>query len=134
MNSLKKLKMPEMQPYEYAIIRLVPRVEREEFLNVGIILYSKDQKFLGVRIRLDESRTRAFAPDLDLEEVRSYLKTWEWICEGNPKGGPIATLDLPGRFRWLTAVRSTIIQPSRLHPGMCLDPERTLEALFQKYV
>ena len=96
--------MPDMQPYEYAIIRLVPKVEREEFLNVGVILYSKDQRYLGVRIHLDEAKTKAFSPELDLTEVCNYLQSWRWICEGNHQGGPIAHLDPPGRFRWLTAV------------------------------
>lgn len=127
--------MPASNIYEYALIRLVPRVEREEFLNVGAILYCKKKDFLQVRVHLDKDRLRAFAPDLDLPEVERYLRTWELISSGSTEGGPIARLDTAGRFRWLTATRSTMIQASRVHPGLCDDaPEKTLEELYRKYV
>lgn len=126
--------MPDKQVYEYALIRFVPRVEREEFLNVGAIVFSKRKKYLGVRISVDEDRLSACFQDTDLEELKNYLHVWTLICEGNPDGGPIAQLDQASRFRWLTAVRSTIIQSSKVHPGMCEDPKAVLEDLFQKYV
>ncbi len=126
--------MPDKQVYEYAFIRLVPKVEREEFLNVGVILFGKRHKFLEVKYHLDEGRIRAFSPDLDLEEVARYLHTWELISQGRAEGGYIAQLDQAGRFRWLTATRSTIIQSSKVHPGLCSDPAAVLEDLFEKYV
>ena len=126
--------MPEMQPYEYAVIRLVPIVEREEFLNVGVILYSKDARFLQMKVHLPQEKIQVFAPGLDISEIERYLLVWQWICVGDVQGGPIASLDLPNRFRWLTAVRSTIIQSSRIHPGMSASPSACLEKLFEQYV
>lgn len=126
--------MLEKEVFEYAFIRFVPKVEREEFINVGVILYSKRKKYLGVKYHLDEPKIIAFSKDTDLEEFASYLQSWELICEGNPKGGKIAQFDLAGRFRWLTASRSTIIQHSKVHTGICVDPELMLDKLFEKYV
>lgn len=126
--------MPAKQVYEYALIRYVPRVEREEFLNVGVALFSKRLRFLDVRIHLDEARILAFHPETDLEELRAYLDSWVSICRGEKDAGRIARLEAPERFRWLTATRSTIIQSSRVHPGMTDDPEGTLEKLFRDYV
>lgn len=126
--------MPDKEVFEYAFIRFVPRVEREEFINVGVILLCKRKKFLGVKIHLDKNRLKAFAPTTDLEELTAYLKSWEAICEGNPQGGKIGTFDLAGRFRWLTASRSTILQHSKVHPGNCDDPAAVLDKLFTKYV
>ncbi|MEL6652966.1 MAG: DUF3037 domain-containing protein [Bacteroidota bacterium] len=126
--------MPDKQVYEYAVIRYLPRVEREEFVNVGVILFCKRHRYLEVRYHLNESRLLAFDPELDLELLRDYLQNWEWISKGQKEGGEIAKLDLPSRFRWLTAVRSTIIQSSQVHPGMTDAPERVLERLFEQYV
>jgi hypothetical protein len=126
--------MPAKQVYEYALIRYVPRVEREEFLNVGVALFSKRLRFLDVRIHLDEARILAFYPEADLEELRDYLDSWVSICRGEKGAGKIAELDAPERFRWLTATRSTIIQSSGVHPGMTDNPAGTLEQLFRKYV
>ncbi|MEM8892105.1 MAG: DUF3037 domain-containing protein [Bacteroidota bacterium] len=126
--------MQDKQVYEYAFIRLVPRVEREEFLNVGVILFCKRKKYLDVKYHLDEARLLATFPDIDLEEVSNYLKAWELICKGKEEGGEIAKLDQAGRFRWLTATRSTIIQSSKVHPGLCGEPEKILDKLFQNYV
>ena len=126
--------MQENQLFEYAIIRVVPRVEREEFLNVGVIIYCKDQKFLDMRYTIDEERIRHFCKDLDLEELKEHLVAYENICKGNVTGGPIAKLDLPSRFRWLTATRSTIVQSSKVHPGLCKEPVKTLEHLFERLV
>ena len=126
--------MQENQLFEYAIIRVVPRVEREEFLNVGVILYCKDLKFLDMRYTIDESRLQHFCKDLDLAELKEHLVAYENICKGNVTGGPIAKLDLPSRFRWLTATRSTIVQSSKVHPGLCKEPVKTLEHLFERLV
>ena len=126
--------MQENQLFEYAIIRVVPRVEREEFLNVGVILYCKDMKFLDMRYTIDEKRILNFCKDLDLQELKEHLIAYENICKGNVSGGPIAKLDLPSRFRWLTATRSTIVQSSKVHPGLCKEPAKTLEHLFERLV
>lgn len=126
--------MPDKHVFEYALIRLMPRVERGEFLNVGVILYAKSVRFLEVKIHLDEGRVKAFAQELDLDEVKAYLRAWEWICAGDPAGGVIAQQDKASRFRWLTATRSTIIQSSKVHPGLCEQPEQVLEKLFDQYV
>lgn len=126
--------MQENQLFEYAIIRVVPRVEREEFLNVGVILYCKDMKFLDMRYTIDEKRILNFCKDLDFQELKEHLIAYENICKGNVSGGPIAKLDLPSRFRWLTATRSTVVQSSKVHPGLCKEPAKTLEHLFERLV
>lgn len=126
--------MQENQLFEYAIIRVVPRVEREEFLNVGVILYCKDLRYLNMRYTIDEKRIRNFCKKLDLEELKEHLVAYENICKGNSNGGPIAKMDLPSRFRWLTATRSTIVQSSKVHPGLSNDPELTLINLHEKLV
>jgi Protein of unknown function (DUF3037) len=126
--------MPAMHLFEYAVIRLVPRVEREEFLNVGVILYSSAQGFLAVRWTLPETRLRAVWPDLDLPDVQHRLLAFERICAGRQAGGIIGALPIAGRFRWLTATRSTIVQTSPVHPGLCDDAAGTLERLFGELV
>ncbi|MEM6343923.1 MAG: DUF3037 domain-containing protein [Bacteroidota bacterium] len=126
--------MPDKQVFEYAFIRFVPRVEREEFLNVGVILFCKRMKYLQVKYHVDSKRLCALGEDIDLDQLATYLQSWEWISQGNKEGGFIATLDLPSRFRWLTATRSTIIQSSKVHPGMTDDPQAVLERLFENYV
>lgn len=126
--------MPDKQTYEYALIRLVPKVEREEFLNVGAIVFSKRMKYLDVKVHVDERRISSFSSDIDLNEIKDYLSTWVLICKGDASGGPIAQLDQAMRFRWLTATRSTIIQSSKVHPGLCTDPTKVLDRLFEGYV
>jgi hypothetical protein len=126
--------MPDLHLFEYAVIRVVPKVEREEFLNVGVILYCKGLRYLGVSIALNGSRLCALAADLDVAEVAGYLHAFELICRGAGEGGPIARLPLPERFRWLTATRSTIVQTSRVHPGLLTEPTATLEKLVQQLV
>ena len=126
--------MQELQLYEYAVIRVVPRVEREEFLNVGIILFCKRAKKIIVRFAIDETRLQSFAADLDIEQIRLNLESFVKIGLGMNSGGPIAKFDVPERFRWLTAVRSSVIQTSRPHPGMCVDLDRTFERLFAELV
>ena len=110
--------------YEYAIIRVVPRVEREEFLNVGVILYSKQLKYIDCIYRLNESRIQSVFGEIDLMEVEQFLRAFERICKGLPDSGPIGKLDIPSRFRWLTATRSTVIQTSKVHPAFCSDPRQ----------
>ena len=126
--------MPTKETYEYAVIRLVPRVEREEFLNVGVILYSKRHRYLDMRFHLDADRIAAFATEVDVEEIEQYLNGWVAVCKGAPHGGRIGQLDQHLRFRWLVAARSTILQSSRTHPGMCDDPTAVLERLFGQLV
>lgn len=126
--------MQEKHLFEYAVIRLVPRVEREEFLNIGVILYCQKQKFLEAKFTLDHGRLGAFSGDLDIEEVKEYLCAFEMICRGDAKGGPISKLDIASRFRWLTAARSTVVQTSRVHPGLCTDAGETLMRLYNQMV
>lgn len=123
-----------MHIYEYAIIRLVPQVEREEFMNVGIILFSKHAKFIQTKIFLDEERLKLFKCELDCEQINANLKAFELISIGSKSGGPIALEDMASRFRWLTAVRSSVVQTSRPHPGKTNNLESELNRLFQEYV
>jgi hypothetical protein len=126
--------MQESHLYEYAVIRVVPRVEREEFINVGVVLFCKKHKFLQVLYTVDEKRLCSFYGKIDIEELRKYLQGFEKICRGDADGGPIALLDLPSRFRWLTANRSTVLQTSKVHPGHCTEPQRKLQQLFEELV
>jgi hypothetical protein len=126
--------MQEAYLFEYAVLRIVPRVEREEFLNTGVILYCRDMRFLQTIITIDTNRLLTFAPNLDIEELGAHLKSFEQISLGNPAAGPIAKLDLASRFRWLTATRSTVIQSSKVHPGLCKDPLTTLQQLHAQLV
>ncbi len=126
--------MQENYLYEYAVVRIVPRVEREEFLNVGVILYCPKKGFLKVRYQLDEARLKAFSCNLEVAELEEYLRTLERICIGGKNGGPIGMLPVASRFRWLTATRSTIIQTSKIHPGFCVEPEETLNRLYEQLV
>jgi hypothetical protein len=125
--------MQQKHLFEYAVIRVVPRVEREEFLNIGVILYSKPG-FLQSRYVLDEARLLAFSADLDIEDLREHLCSFERICSGDKAGGPISKLDIASRFRWLTATRSTVLQTSKVHPGFSADPSETLNKLFKQLV
>lgn len=126
--------MPDTQLYEYAVVRLVPVLAREEFLNVGIVLFSKHARYIRARVALNAERLSCFQCDVDPDEVRANLQAFEHIAHGDPTGGPIARLDIPSRFRWLTAVRSSAIQTSRPHPGMSNDLDATVERLFQELV
>jgi hypothetical protein len=126
--------MQEKHLYEYAVIRIVPLVEREEFLNAGIILFCKKAKFIAVRFNLNEKKLRMFCKDTDTEQVKLNLMSFEKIALGNKDGGPIATMDMPSRFRWLTAIRSSVIQTSRPHTGLCEDLDTTVDRLFEELV
>lgn len=126
--------MPEKHLYEYAVIRFVPCIEREEFINVGIILFSKRQKYIRVAFNIDEKKILLFAPEADTDTLCCYLRVFEKICYGDKSGGPIASFDIPERFRWLTAVRSASIQTSRPHPGFSANLDETFECLFRELV
>ncbi|PWL32282.1 DUF3037 domain-containing protein [uncultured Roseivirga sp.] len=119
--------------YEYAIIRVVPRVEREEFINAGVILCDAKSGYIGAKIKLHEQKLLALDPEADVEMIRLNLQSFEKICSGS-EGGQIADMDLASRFRWLTAVRSSIIQTSRPHTGFSSDLAKTLEKLFEENV
>jgi hypothetical protein len=125
---------PPRNVFQYAIVRLLPRVERGEFLNVGVILLCRTQPFLGARIALDEGRLAAFAPDLDPATVRPHLDAIERVAAGDPAAGPIARLGPAERFHWLVAPSSTIIQPSEVHTGLCDDPAGELDHLVATLV
>ena len=123
-----------MHVFEYAVLRVVPRVEREEFLNVGVILYCRSLGFLETRCALPAARLRAFAPDLEQEEITARLHAFERICQGRATSGTIGQLPIAERFRWLTATRSTVVQCSPVHPGLCADAAATLTRLFAQLV
>ena len=122
--------------FEYAIVRVVPRVEREEFLNAGVVLYCRSLGFLEARVELDRQRLRALCsdPSLDLETIERGLALFPSICAGQADAGPIAALDQAERFRWLCATRSTVNQVSAVHAGLCDDPRAMLEHLMQTMV
>lgn len=120
--------------FSYAVLRLVPRVERGERINVGVVVFCRPKQFLGVRTGLDEVRARTLWPELDLEGVRDHLAAIERIARGDPDAGPMAQLDTTARFHWLTAPSSTIIQPSEIHAGICSDPQRELDRLYDELV
>lgn len=126
--------MQEQHLYEYAVIRVLPAVEREEFLNVGIVLFCKRAKYIKVLYTLNTARFAAFAGELDLEQVQKNLDAFEKIAMGTKNCGPIAELDVPSRFRWLTAIRSSAIQTSRPHPGLCTNLDDTTQRLFAEMV
>jgi len=126
--------VPAPCPYDYATIRVVPRVEREEFINAGVILSCPAQDFLEARIALDEQRLRALDPAVDIDAVRTHLASIPIICAGGATAGPIGQLTPRERFHWLVAPRSTVIQTSPVHTGRCADPRHTLEHLLDVMV
>lgn len=125
---------PRRSVFQYAVVRVVPRVERGECLNVGIVLLCRPRRYLGARMLLDEARLAAFAPELDPATLRPHLEAIERIAAGDPTAGPIARLDRAERFHWLVAPASTIIQPSEVHTGLCHDPAAELEHLVATLV
>ena len=126
--------MPARCSFDYAVVRVVPRVEREEFINTGVILFCHQRDLLGAHIALDETRLLALAPDADIPLVRRHLDAIARICEGGPAAGPIGQLTLRERWHWLTAPRSTILQTSPAHTGLSDAPEQALERLVDKVV
>jgi hypothetical protein len=125
---------PALHPFAYAIVRVVPRVERGEAMNAGIILLCRPKRFLGARVALDEDRLRALDPACDPADVRMHLEGIERIAAGDPAGGPIAALSQAERYHWLVAPSSTIIQPGEAHTGLTHDPAAMLEHLFTTLV
>ncbi len=121
--------MPARSTYEYTLIRVVPRVERDEFMNVGVVLFCRERRFLESRIQVNMQRLAFVAPDLDLETLRMQLDHIPIICAGGRAAGPIGELPAPERFRWLSAPRSAVIQPSEVHMGLCDHPAAALERL-----
>jgi hypothetical protein len=126
--------MQQTHLFEYAVVRVVPKVDREEFLNVGVILYCRELNFLQVMYTLNEERLQIFCTQIDKEELLQNLQSFERIAAGDKDAGPIGNLDIAGRFRWLTATRSTIIQTSKVHPGFCTNPSETLTRLYTQLV
>ena len=126
--------MSSGSPFSYAIYRLVPRLERGERVNVGVVVFCRPLDFLAARTALDEPRIAALWPELDLDAVRPHLEAIERIAAGDPSGGPMAKLDTTARFHWLVAPSSTIIQPSAVHTGVCADPPAQLDHLFETLV
>ncbi|HTX45551.1 MAG TPA: DUF3037 domain-containing protein [Solirubrobacteraceae bacterium] len=121
-------------PFAYAIIRVVPRIERGERFNVGVVLFCRQRDFLGAHVALDEGRLHALAPDLNPGEVRAHLRALVSVAAGDPDGGPIAELPASERFGWIVAPSSTVLQPSDVHTGLSEDPARTLQQLFAELV
>jgi hypothetical protein len=126
--------VPAEQPFSYAVCRLVPRVERGERINVGVIVFSRPVDYLAARTHLDERRALSLWPELDVESVQAHLAAIERIAAGDPDAGPISRLDTTARFHWLVAPSSTIIQPSHVHTGLCGTPDDELEKLFRELV
>jgi hypothetical protein len=126
--------MPAPSAFDYAIVRVVPRVDRDELINVGVILHCAERGFLGCALALDEARLRALAPELDVAAVARHLDGVRALCAGDPAAGPIAALSVSERFHWLTAPRSTVVQTSPIHPGRCDDPSAALQRLFRAVV
>jgi hypothetical protein len=126
--------MPERSPFQYAILRVVPRIERGECINVGVVLFCRQRGFLACRTELDEARLAAFAPDLDPADVRPHLEAIALVVAGDPQAGALARLDPSDRFGWVAAPSSTVIQASEVHTGLTDDPARTLEHLFSSLV
>lgn len=126
--------MPVQQLFEYAVIRIVPRVEREEFLNAGVVVYCAGQKFLQAIVVQEEERLKSFCPACDITEIMGYLHSFQKICEGGKAAGPIGELTIAERFRWLTAVRSTVVQCSKVHSGLSVNLTETIGNLFRQLV
>ncbi|WP_175621163.1 DUF3037 domain-containing protein [Chryseobacterium schmidteae] len=126
--------MQEDKIYEYAVIRLVPKVEREEFFNIGLVMFSKREKFIKVEFHLCPDKFKLMHSKLDYDDIIKNLESFKNIAEGKKDGGPIALLEIPDRFRWLTAVRSAVVQTSRPHPGKSKDLDQTFGKLFEELV
>lgn len=126
--------MSEKHLYEYAVIRVVPRVEREEFLNAGLLLFCKQKKYLRMKYVIPSDKIKMLCTEFDLEQLEENMFSFSKICSGSPDGGPIAQLDVAERFRWLTAVRSSSIQISRPHPGFSFELDKTFDKLYHELV
>ena len=126
--------MPERRDFQYTILRVVPRIERGECINVGVVVFCRQHNFLGIRIGLDEDRLAALAPGLDPAAVEPPLEAIAAVVAGEPSAGPLAQLSPSERFGWVAAKSSTVIQPSEVHTGLTEDPQATLDHLFSSLV
>jgi hypothetical protein len=124
--------VPAQSSFDYAVIRVVPRVEREEFVNAGVIVFCLERNFLAARVHVDDERLKALWPEIDVDLVQRHLEAFPRISAGDPSAGPIARLSLRERFHWLVSPRSTIIQVSPVHTGICESPEQALDRLFER--
>jgi len=125
---------PPREEFQYALLRVVPHVERGERINAGVVLFCRRGRFLEARVALDRARLAALSPDVDADGIDRHLQTLVRIAAGDPQGGPIAALEQSERFHWLVAPSSTIVQPSAVHTGLCGDPAATLDRLFAELV
>lgn len=126
--------MPAPATFDYALLRVVPRVERQEFINAGVVVFCLEKRYLDARVHLDAARLKALWPDADANLVREHLQAIPRICAGDPAGGPIAKLSQRERFHWLTAPRSTIIQPSPVHTGVCDGTDGVIDRLVNQFL
>ena len=126
--------MREKHLYDYAVIRVVPRVEREEFINIGLMLFCKRQKYLRIQYQIPKEKITLFCPEFDVEQLEINLAAFTKICSGKKEGGPIAEFELAERFRWLTAIKSSSIQTSRPHSGFSTDLDKTFDELYNELV
>jgi hypothetical protein len=126
--------VPNPASFDYAILRVVPRVERQEFINAGVVAFCLEKSYLAARIHLDETRLRALWHNADVDLAREHLEAVRRICEGDPAAGPIAKLSLRERFHWITSPRSTIIQPSPIHTGVCDETGNLLDRLASQFL
>jgi hypothetical protein len=126
--------VPARSSYDYAVLRVVPRVEREEFVNAGVVLFCLERDFLGARVALPAGRVRALFPGADLALIEEHLAVVPRICEGGATAGPIGKLTRRERFHWLVAPRSTVVQVSPVHTGLCEDPLKALDDVFSRMV
>ncbi len=126
--------MHEKHLYEYAVVRVVPKVEREEFINIGLLMFCKRQKYLRFQYEIPKEKIRLFCNEFDIEQLECNLKAFQLVASGAKNGGPIAQFELAERFRWLTAVKSSSIQTSRPHSGFSADLEVTFEKLYSELV
>jgi hypothetical protein len=124
--------VPAQSSFDYAVIRVVPRVEREEFLNAGVIVFCLEKNFLAAKVSVNEERLKALWPEIDFDLIRQHLEAIPKICAGDPAAGPIARLSVRERFHWLVSPRSTMIQVSPVHSGICENPEQSLQRLFER--
>ena len=126
--------MQDKVVYEYAVIRVVPKVEREEFINIGLILFSKRKRYIRFDYHIPEEKIRSFCTEFDLIQLKENLESFAKICSGSKNSGPIAALESDEKFRWITAVKSSSIQSSRPHPGLSVDLDATFDKLYKELV
>ncbi len=126
--------MPAFASYEYSVLRVTPSVEREEFVNAGVLLFCRTLRFLGARIALDVRRVLALDPEADIASIQAQLDLIPRIVEGGPGAGQLGELTMGERFRWLASPRNTVVQPSPVHPGLCSDPQAALDSIFARLV